>query len=547
MSENFNLNDLVAQAKAQNKKNKGLIIEKKKEEEKKPLGSLSTEVSKNIDARINEQDELIKLAQENPEDPKIRAMKQSMLFRQTGHVPSLEEIKIATGTDEASKNRQKQEKENPVKEGNNIENKTNVDLSGETNDLLQGKTVMTTTEFRNQHPELFEKKDEVKEKNDVTKDENKDAAKDENKNETNHKTPVPPEVVVIEKSVPGDLNFSEEEKEKLVKADYIELREIDTLEIPTKVVKVERGTIGSLIEKKIRRFTTEMTMFVSGYVATIKALTPGDILDIVYPTGEDTVQQSLFRWSKIYSAVESTSIGKMSFDQFCHNTSELDYNLFLLAILIATYSTEKQSIEIICRQDNHGKDGYRFKEEINYKELMRIEMLDDRALDLIVNAAEASKTIESAKEWHQKAPLLTRKYYKLPSGIIFAVQLESVYDSINNHYNSIEEKVKESRINARFALIAKYIPRLYVPDEETGETMLLEDIRDIIEYMRTMSPDDMEIINNKVIESVEGLDVKFGIKDVVCPSCGDKTELVEINLENELFTKASQSNPKKYV
>ena len=82
---------------------------------------------------------------------------------------------------------------------------------------------------------------------------------------------------------------------------------------------------------------------------------------------------------------------------------------------------------------------------------------------------------------------------------------------------------------------------------ETGETMLLEDIRDIIEYMRTMSPDDMEIINNKVIESVEGLDVKFGIKDVVCPSCGDKTEIVEINLENELFTKASQSNPKKYV
>ena len=56
MSENFNLNDLVAQAKAQNKKNKGLIIEKKKEEEKKPLGSLSTEVSKNIDARINEQE-----------------------------------------------------------------------------------------------------------------------------------------------------------------------------------------------------------------------------------------------------------------------------------------------------------------------------------------------------------------------------------------------------------------------------------------------------------------------------------------------------------
>lgn len=539
MSENFNLNELVAQAKAQNKKNKGLIIEKKKEEEKKPIGSLSTEVSKNIDARINEQDELIKLAQENPEDPKIRAMKQSMLFRQTGHVPTLEEIKIATGTDEASKNRQKQEKENNVKKENNIDNKTNVDLSGETNDLLQGKTVMTTTEFKNKHPELFEKKNEPEVTNNV--------ASEENKTETIHRTPVPPEVVVIEKSVPGELNFSEEEKEKLVKADYIELREIDTLEIPTKVVKVERGTIGSLIEKKIRRFTTEMAMFVSGYVATIKALTPGDILDIVYPTGEDTVQQSLFRWSKIYNAVESTSIGKMSFDQFCHNTSELDYNLFLLAILIATYSTEKQSIEIICRQDTHGKDGYRFKEEINYKELMRVDMLDDRAAELIVNTAEASKTIESAKEWHQKAPLLTRKYYKLPSGIIFAVQLESVYDSINNHYNSIEEKVKESRINARFALIAKYIPRLYVPDEETGETMLLEDIRDIIEYMRTMSPDDMEIINNKVIESVEGLDVKFGIKDVVCPSCGDKTELVEINLENELFTKASQSNPKKYV
>ena len=457
MSENFNLNDLVAQAKAQNKKNKGLIIEKKKEEEKKPIGSLSTEVSKNIDARINEQDELIKLAQENPEDPKIRAMKQSMLFRQTGHVPTLEEIKIATGTDEASKNRQKQEKENNVKKENNIDNKTNVDLSGETNDLLQGKTVMTTTEFKNKHPELFEKKNEPEVTNNVSSE--------ENKTETNHKTPVPPEVVVIEKSVPGELNFSEEEKEKLVKADYIELREIDTLEIPTKVVKVERGTIGSLIEKKIRRFTTEMAMFVSGYVATIKALTPGDILDIVYPTGEDTVQQSLFRWSKIYNAVESTSIGKMSFDQFCHNTSELDYNLFLLAILIATYSTEKQSIEIICRQDTHGKDGYRFKEEINYKELMRVDMLDDRAAELIVNTAEASKTIENAKEWHQKAPLLTRKYYKLPSGIIFAVQLESVYDSINNHYNSIEEKVKESRINARFALIAKYIPRLYVPDE----------------------------------------------------------------------------------
>ena len=36
-----------------------MIIEKKKEEEKKPIGSLSTEVSKNIDARINEQDDIL--------------------------------------------------------------------------------------------------------------------------------------------------------------------------------------------------------------------------------------------------------------------------------------------------------------------------------------------------------------------------------------------------------------------------------------------------------------------------------------------------------
>ena len=76
---------------------------------------------------------------------------------------------------------------------------------------------------------------------------------------------------------------------------------------------------------------------------------------------------------------------------------------------------------------------------------------------------------------------------------------------------------------------------------------MIDELEDIIDFMRTMEPDEIEIISNRAIKLLEGLDVTFGIKDVRCPVCGDLTPFVEINLQDELFTRASQSKQKKFV
>ena len=568
-NNNFDLNDLIKKAK----KGKGVVVPKKEPEKEEPKKQIPKETEKRIDAHLKESDELIDVI-ENSDDKTVSSIKRAYGFQQTGVMPTLEDIMIATGTKKPTPKVEepKATEEEPVKEEETVApiiDKSKLDIPDfsnvtleeidalskqvdldslpqeETNDLIAGKEiqVMDLTKLKKTKEEpVVEDTPPVEEKPVIS------TKKEESKVEEKIASKPNPNVVVIEKHGDGEINFTDEEKEKLLKSEYIEVREIKSYELPTKVTKCKKGDIGSIIERRRKKFTADVTPFVSGYVATVKALTPGEILDIIYPNGENELQQQIYRWTKIYDCIVRTSIGKMSFDEFCHNTSPLDYNIFLLGILIATYGADNQYISFICRKKEHGEDGYKFSVNLDYRSIMQVEDLDDRAIELIMKIADASTNVKSAKEAQLEAPLTQRKQFILEdSGIHVVIQLDSVYEHLTRNLEAIQAKQEENGIvNTRFSVIAKYIQALYVPTEEDGYVMI-DELDDIIDFMRTMEPDEIEIISNRALKLLEGLDVTFGIKDVRCPVCEDVTPFVEINLQDELFTRASQSKQKKFV
>lgn len=568
-NNNFDLNDLIKKAK----KSKGVVVPKKEPEKEEPKKQIPKETEKRIDAHLKESDELIDVI-ENSDNKTVSSIKRAYGFQQTGVMPTLEDIMIATGTKKPTPKVEepKVAEEEPVKEEETVApiiDKSKLDIPDfsnvtleeidalskqvdldslpqeETNDLIAGKEiqVMDLTKLKKTKEEpVVEDTPPVEEKPVIS------TKKEEVKVEEKIASKPNPNVVVIEKHGDGEINFTDEEKEKLLKSEYIEVREIKSYELPTKVTKCKKGDIGSIIERRRKKFTADVTPFVSGYVATVKALTPGEILDIIYPNGENELQQQIYRWTKIYDCIVRTSIGKMSFDEFCHNTSPLDYNIFLLGILIATYGADNQYISFICRKKEHGEDGYKFSVNLDYRSIMQVEDLDDRAIELIMKIADASTNVKSAKEAQLEAPLTQRKQFILEdSGIHVVIQLDSVYEHLTRNLEAIQAKQEENGIvNTRFSVIAKYIQALYVPTEEDGYVMI-DELDDIIDFMRTMEPDEIEIISNRALKLLEGLDVTFGIKDVRCPVCEDVTPFVEINLQDELFTRASQSKQKKFV
>lgn len=574
-NNNFDLNDLIKKAKNANT-GKGIKIPKKTEtEDTEPKKQIPKSTSKRIDEHLQESDELIEVI-ESSDTKTVDSIKRAYGFQQTGVMPTLEDIMIATGTKKPTPKEKEPKSEESVNEevksekpGLHIPDFSNITLEEidklgqsvdrdnlpqeETNDLIAGKEIRVMEikkkeeEVEPEEKSISENKEEkVLDKKEVEKI--PESAKKEEVPIDKIASNATPNVVVIEKHGDGELQFTDEEKEKLLNSEYIEVREIKSYELPTKVTKCKKGDIGSIIERRRKKFTADITPFVSGYVATVKALTPGEILDIIYPNGENEVQQQIYRWTKIYDCIVRTSIGKMSFDEFCHNTSPLDYNLFLLGILIATYGAESQFISFICRKKEHGEEGYKFNVDLDYRSIMQVDDLDERAIELIMKIADASTDVKSAKKAQLEAPLTQRKQFVLEdSGIHVVLQLDSVYDHLTRNLEAIQAKQEENGIvNTRFSVIAKYIQALYVPTEN-DEYIMIDELEDIIDFMRTMEPDEIEIISNRAIKLLEGLDVTFGIKDVRCPVCGDLTPFVEINLQDELFTRASQSKQKKFV
>ena len=336
------------------------------------------------------------------------------------------------------------------------------------------------------------------------------------------------------------------------------MKEVEEVEIPVfKTVKiVDDDKLDSILESVTEPFTATVALPFSGYSATFKSLSPGDIIDILYPASKDEIEQMKFKWTKIYKAIVNTSIGNLTYDQFIHHTASLDMEMCIFAILVATYGNEEHIIELTCYDDKHAdptkkpededyNPGYEFSVKSMYNELLRYDDFSDKLMEIFTDIADNSHILEDAKNYHQKKSLLMQvKHYKLPGDMYISLQIESIYDTVYRNAKSVMAMVTANANNAMYTTPARYIKDI-IFTMKNGDKAKVESITGIVKILRTLPSDTLVEIIELSEKLVEGMEIKFGLKGISCPDCGRSFDFIRINLENELFTRVNQTKVKR--
>lgn len=345
-------------------------------------------------------------------------------------------------------------------------------------------------------------------------------------------------VVIIDKTGMGKvIDFTDEDREKLSRSKKIKLEEVENIKISTlKTKKPKKGNkLNDIIQNTIKMNTTPVVLPVSGYTCVMKGCSAHELISFVNG-GESQMDSLLNKWSIIYSKIVSTSLGNLTFNEFLSKTASLDYNILVYGILCSTYP-DNDTIQLTCRTDGCKKN---FDYEYSIRSLMRVEQMSEKMMDLIADAVDNSYSLETSKECHENAPINQVEQYILPSSqYVIELQVQSAYDLIHKSIKELADKDRDkSKDDA--VILSTAIGRILIEDPEDGEYFEFDSPKDICDIICSLDATDTSVLTTLANKFLNGLDIKFGLMDIECPSCKHYTPSIEMDIESILFYRYQQ-------
>jgi hypothetical protein len=347
-------------------------------------------------------------------------------------------------------------------------------------------------------------------------------------------------IVIIDKSGMGSvIDFTDAEREKLIRAKTIKLQEVETIELKTiKTKKAKKANLDNILKRQSSIYTTPIVLPASGYTATIKGCSAYELVELVDDSNGNPVLSTTKKWSLIYDKLCDTSLGKMDYNTFLQNTAAADYNIFLYGILCATYPDD-DTIPLKCtnKDKNCNKE---FDHKYSIKSLLRVEKMSEKMREVVANTVDNSFMEQSAKMHHEQSPVNLTQTIKLPvSGFIVKVYVQSAYDFINRSIKELSENTDEKYNNA--SLLSTIIDVILVPDPDCkDEYFEYDNALDITKIIYSLSETDILVLTKQGEVFLNDLSFEFGIKDAVCPHCGNVTPIIPLDLDSILFFKLDQ-------
>lgn len=366
--------------------------------------------------------------------------------------------------------------------------------------------------------------------------------------EENEVTPAG-DVKVIVKDVKEDVtgnkivNFTDEEREKLVQAKQIELVTVKSLQVPVgEVVRPSEQFLEHYKEtlvEKISSYSVPMTFVGSRFRATMRALTFGEYTDLALAREITELDQFKKKLSVIYNSMLSCSIGLFAtFDEFLQNFAFVDLPLATYALYRST-NPDTLEMSIRCGKEDCMPS---FEVSFNTANLLALNRTSERFLKTMEQVGNAEG--EEAQRLHEESSLITRKVIELPvSKIGCEMGLRSCYEMVYDvlPYQASLEKMAEadkdnaSRIREIISYVTRYVTAIYLPDENGKLTNRVDSVTDMVELILDLPMRDYGIITSIISVTEEDYHLEFGIPHVVCPKCGTVTELVPLDIDAEVF------------
>lgn len=358
-------------------------------------------------------------------------------------------------------------------------------------------------------------------------------------------TTAEPEVVQFNVDSNNVKNFistlDKSDRQRIHKASTIVVNEIKTLNIPTTTrVITSMSEYKRIAPRSIFADTVDCVLPNSGYVATVKGC--GALAMAVLMPEQTNTPDFSKRYQFCYDNLVTTSIGKLSLQEFITNTSMYDLNILLFNILRASESDE-QTVTLTCGATSCAKD-YDVKYKVS--ELLDVDNIDEKLSAQIENIVKVRDIVENAKAKHNDSPVMTAKYMEVqyPDKTVI-IELKSPDGTIAIERMPMMADIARQYSNF-FVGLLMYIPRVYVTFTMEGEkdpaTYEIIDPAVIAETIGELNNSSIQAMSNIIndMESYESMTYSFK-GQYVCPHCGRVETKVPCEVERLIFFRVQKA------
>ena len=287
------------------------------------------------------------------------------------------------------------------------------------------------------------------------------------------------------------------------------------------------------IKAIVTKPTFEVIALQSAYRASLNSLNNDDLLKIRKISGSDfEVNKKLLTF--VFNRIDSSSLGKISFDDWLRVTAESDFDTLVYGIYCATYPKESD-YNVKCPKCGHLNKVKLSKENL-------IKVLDERIYAL-VHSIIGRKL--SSQELIKESSVNYKKRVMLDdSKVICDLITPTLKDMLDTFNISSSYREVESEL---FGYI-KHTSAIMVPDvsqyEKSGNLQFIDidNIDEKLNIIKNLSPSDLKQLETEITSKLGEYKVSYKLPGISCASakCGYEIKDISVDMVEVLFRKLAE-------
>ena len=388
--------------------------------------------------------------------------------------------------------------------------------------------------------------------------------------------------VVIDKRQANEVTWSDDDISKIKKSRVIELNIVEGVDL--ELGSIEEINDSNAVDKVLSTYSRKTNDKVgvlpaSKYRATFTGLTYPEVIDLSTSYEMNTLDAERKKWSIAFNHIKNPSIGpwksyvtyrdeknrlvkvnteaevpdgtivntirKISeFDDFMKKTSYLDLEYILWMILCAT-AMNQEIVSVDCNAVINKEKNLRCKNTHDWiycpSDVLQKESIPEFVLNDMQEAMDAN-SVEEIQKVYKTSPVNFNNYVTLhSSGFKMVYGHVSAYDYINHVYGKLKEienmreKGDPSILSKAFSSSAVVAIDSFIITNDEGKQIKIKGVDNIIKILDSLDEIDWQIVTEVHRLILAPYQMKFAIKDIVCPKCKHKSNIPITDISRLLF------------
>lgn len=349
--------------------------------------------------------------------------------------------------------------------------------------------------------------------------------------------------VLIDKTGLGGeptINFTDEERQKLVNAEVIKVASVTPINIETaNIMAPEKSYTDYLKERESNLSSKKIPLPFSGYTCIVTGLGAYEVADLIINEDDPSdYETNLRKFSLVYNAISWFSTDKIkTFDDFLKNTSHFDWDLLQYALVLASYPDEDQ-MPIEC-----GKCHHTFTTEYSTASLLDYSRTAYKVKEKMSGLLDIDP-----KEFENTFDNSTVNKYKsipLPNGYRVDIGTVSLYDYLYDISPEIRRPKKGeelSQIDYKYNVLLLFLEAvraIYVP-AGNGKYYKYSSASEMVDIIKGLDVRSFKFLSSIIDKVQEDAQITFSIRTPMkCPECGNEIKYVPIDMYSVVFYKGT--------